>query len=231
MEKVNSTDISYIIYPEIFGKNVKAFFTGKSPGAHIGRLAEIASVSKDNIYFPQQEHTGRVIELKMDMTPEVADAVITGRTDVLIGVQTADCVPILLHSRDSNLIAAVHAGWRGTAKGILKKTLRKMRDSSKPENILIAIGPAIRWCCYKVGEDVLQAVQKETGKENYYTEKKGIKCLDLPTANMYQAISLGIPKENIWMSDECTYCSSERFYSYRFSKGTTKRQGGFIKIL
>ncbi|MBI4823116.1 MAG: peptidoglycan editing factor PgeF [Nitrospirae bacterium] len=222
--------IDYIIYPEIFGKGVKAFFTGKSPGAHIGRIAEIASVSKDNIYFPKQLHTGKVIELKMDMTPQVADAVITGRKDVLIGIQTADCVPILIYSRDSNLIAAVHAGWRGTVKGILKKTLRKMLNSSKSDNILMAIGPAIRGCCYKVGLDVLQAVIKETGKGDYYTQRNGANRLDLSYANMYQAMSMGISKENIWMSDECTYCSSERFYSYRKTKGTTGRQGGFIGI-
>jgi hypothetical protein len=100
---------------------------------------------------------------------------------------------------------------------------------------VIAIGPAIRWCCYGVGYEVIEAVKKVTlpaPKSKDYIIKRGEKyCLDLPTANKYQAFSLGIPLENIWMSDECTFCLPEKYYSYRYAKGTTGRQCGFIGIV
>ncbi len=234
----------YIIYPEVFGNGVKAFFTGRSPGADIDELARISGVSRDYIYLPRQEHTAEVMELKEDMSVRTADAVITARRDVLIGVQVADCVPILIHAKDSGLIAAVHAGWRGTAKGVLKAVLRKMLGSSGPESILMAIGPAIRGgsapChfggCYEVGEDVLREVVGETGEGDYYKRVGGTAALDLPSANRIQALGLGIPGGNIWMSDECTYCRPDRFYSYRYSGGraalrggSQSRQGGFIR--
>jgi copper oxidase (laccase) domain-containing protein len=102
------------------------------------------------------------------------------------------------------------------------------RHRSLPGDILIAIGPAIRWCCYKVGGEVLEAVAKETGKGRYHLERDGTLCLDLPSANWQQAVSVKIPGENIWLSEECTYCYPDKFYSYRYSKGPTGRQGGFI---
>ncbi len=218
--------MQYIIYPEIF--NIKAFFTGKAPGVDTETLKKLSG--KKHIYFPVQKHTGKVITLDSDMTPKIADAVITKRKDILIGVQVADCVPILLYDRKRNVIGTVHAGWRGTAKGILKNTIKEMtiRYNSKPEDIIIAMGPAIRWCCYHVGDDVLEAVKKETGSGEYHTVRDGKYCLDLPSANKYQALSTGISEKNIWIFEECTYCYPEKFHSYRYSKGTTGRQGGFI---
>lgn len=214
----------YIKHPEIFGRGVTAFFTGRDPGVDI-ELKE-----GKRLYMPEQKHTCDVMVLSPDLGIKVSDAVVTARRDVLIGVQVADCVPIVLYDRKNGVVGAVHAGWRGTAQGILKKTIRVMQDSyqSEPGDILMAIGPAIRWCCYQVGGDVLEAVSKETGKGEYHLERDGALCLDLPSANRHQAISVKIPEENMWLSDECTYCYPEKFYSYRYSKGPTGRQGGFI---
>ena len=111
-------------------------------------------------------------------------------------------------------------------------TIRMMIDEfySKPADLLVAIGPAIRWCCYNVGSDVLDMVIASTG-DGYYHERRGDKiCLDLPSANRLQAVDMGISEKNIWQSEECTFCYPERFYSFRFSKGATGRQGGFIGI-
>ncbi|HXX57100.1 MAG TPA: polyphenol oxidase family protein, partial [Thermodesulfovibrionales bacterium] len=144
-----------------------------------------------------------------------------------------DCLPILVYDAGSHVVAAVHAGWRGTAAAILRKTMRTMRDrfASSPSEILIAIGPGIRACCYEVGYEVMDAVRRATGEGKYF-EKRGEKYfLDLPSANRYQALSDGVPGENIWTSDECTYCLPDRYYSYRFAKGPTGRQGGFIGIV
>ena len=221
-----------LIHPEIFGPHIKAFFTGKSHGADLKKVSGIASIEAQRIYLPIQKHTDKVLVLDSDMSPKIADAVITKEKGMLIGVQVADCVPVLLQDRKRSVVGAIHAGWRGTAKEIFKKTVKEMieRFNSDARDILVAIGPSIRGCCYNVGYDVLESVERATGKGEYHIQKGEILCLDLAIANKYQALSLGIPVENIWMSSECTHCNPDRFYSYRYSKGPTGRQGGFIGL-
>lgn len=240
-----------IIIPPIFsGFPVKAFFTTKTSGCDKDTVSKIAGIASSNIYLPIQKHTDKVLIVDYDVEPKIADAVITNRKDILTGIQVADCVPILLYDMQKNVVGAVHAGWRGTAEGILKNTIKTMveRFYSSPAHTLVAIGPAIRWCCYGVGYEVIEAVAMATGntdadrrrrigtvpapKLKDYIIKKGEKyCLDLPTANKYQAISSGVKPENIWVSDECTFCLPEKYYSYRYAKGTTGRQCGFIGIV
>jgi len=222
-----------LVYPEIFGKKAKAFFTGRVPGADPGQLARVAVLDKKNIYMPIQKHTDKVIILDSSLDPRIGDAVITNRKGILVGVQAADCVPILLYARVSGVAGAVHAGWRGTAAEILKKTIHAMIDRyhSSPIELLVAIGPSIRSCCYDVGYEVIEAIKGTAGKGEDVMNRGGKYFLDLPTANKYQALSMGVPSENIWMSDECTFCLPEKYYSYRFAKGPTGRQGGFIRIV
>ena len=222
-----------IILLKIFGNKVNAFFTGKNPGSDLYRISKIASVKHEDIYMPLQQHTDRVLILDSDLEPKIADAVITNRKGLLLGVQVADCVPILLYDTGEDVTGVVHAGWRGTSEGILKKTITMMMDKfySSPSNIIIAIGPSIRWCCYKVGFEVIESVGKITGKGDYIIERGGQYCVDLPSANAYQAISIGVLPENIWISGECTACLPDKYYSYRYAKGTTGRQGGFIGII
>jgi hypothetical protein len=164
--------------------------------------------------------------------PRIGDAVITDRQGVLIGVQGADCVPILLYDRRTRATGAIHAGWRGTAAEITRKTIAAMgeRFSLSPSDITMAVGPAIRQCCYEVGYEVLDAVKKVTGPGDYFAAKGDKYYLDLPAANRHQALASGVLPENIWMSEDCTCCESGRFYSYRFAKGPTGRQGGFIGV-
>lgn len=222
-----------IIRPDIFNSNITAFFTGKNPGAEIDAISEIASFPKENIYMPVQKHTDKVLILDSDFEPKVADAVITNMKGIMIGIQVADCLPILLCDMKRHAVGAVHAGWRGTAEGILKKALRALTDRfySDPADIIVAVGPSIRWCCYEVGYEVIEAVRKATGDGDYFTNKGGRYCLDLQSANKYQAISTGVMEENIWLSEECTYCLPDQYYSYRYAKGPTGRQGGFIGIV
>ncbi|MCL5023363.1 MAG: peptidoglycan editing factor PgeF [Nitrospirae bacterium] len=231
-EGVPRENAETIIVPEIFGTRVKAFFTGRAPGIALSKIARIASVAKDRIYLPVQKHTDKVLLLD-SAGPEVGDAVITDRKGMLLGVQSADCVPVLLYDRKRQVAGVAHAGWRGTAAGIVRKTVREMirRFSSSPSDIQIAIGPAIRWCSYEVGYEVVEAVRKMTG-EGDYSVKKGEKYyLDLPRANRLQALSGGVLPRNIWMTEDCTFCLPGKYYSYRFAGGPTGRQGGFIGIV
>jgi purine-nucleoside/S-methyl-5'-thioadenosine phosphorylase / adenosine deaminase len=219
-----------LIFPENLRGHVTAFFTGKDPGANKNDIAGILKIGQEAIYLPIQKHTDKVIVLGSSREPLIADAVITREAGVLIGVQVADCVPVLVYDRRKEVIGAVHAGWRGTSEGILKNTLRTMMEKFMCESsdILIAIGPSIKSCCYEVGYDVVHAVGHGTGEGEYLLHKGERYCLDLPTANKYQAMSVGVPEAGIWLSGECTFCNPDKFFSYRYAKGSTGRQGGFI---
>lgn len=210
-----------------------ACFTGKNPGADPESIAKLYRTTKDHIYFPIQKHTDKIMVIEASLEPAIADAVITRQKGLLIGVQVADCVPILLCDPEKQVVGAVHAGWRGTAEAILKKTIHAFceRFSSNPAHILVAIGPSIRQCCYEVDGDVIRAVSHATGDGAYFRTRGDKFLLDLAAANQLQAVAMGVSEDNIWKSDYCTFCSPEKFFSYRFSRGSTGRQAGFIGII
>lgn len=222
-----------IIVPDLRAKKVIAFFTTKHVGAEKGTIARVSMIPEEQIYLPVQKHTSAVQILRSDREEQVADAVVTAQRNVLLGVRVSDCVPILLYDPSRGVCGAVHAGWRGTADGILMKTIRTMEEEfdAQPADISIAIGPAIRWCCYKVGDDVSHAVVDATGEGKYQLWRNGSLCLDLPAANRIQAVRCGVPERNVWMSPECTHCSPGRFHSYRYEKRRGGSQGGFIGMI
>ena len=219
-----------LIFPELMKDHVTAFFTGKNPGADTDNLGKILKIADNKIYLPIQKHTDKIAFIESSLSPVIADAVVTTEPGILVGVQVADCVPILLYERTKGIIGAIHAGWRGTAEAILKKTIKAVIDRfvCSEDNIYIALGPAIRWCCYSVDFDVMEAVRKATGSGDYFVNRGDKHCLDLPQANKCQALSVGIPERNIWLSGECTFCNPDKYYSYRYARGTTGRQGAFI---
>jgi hypothetical protein len=217
--------------PNMAHSYIRAFFTTKIADNVVKYLAG-NGYSESTVYLPIQRHTDRVLILNSDPEPEVADAVITNREDVLLGVQVADCVPIVLFDEKKRVVGAVHAGWRGTAAQILKKTIQAMVDhfGSSTDNIVIAFGPSIKGCCYEVDSDVNEAVCISTGAGEYSSRKNSKFFIDLASANMVQAGSLGVKEDNIWVSEECTFCNPDRFHSYRYHGNHAGRQGGFIGI-
>lgn len=223
-----------VVVPPVFdSRHVRAFFTTRALHGFVHEIAKVLEVREEDVYLPVQKHTDKVMVLDYDREPKIADAVVTAGKGVFIGVQTADCVPVLLYDRKQHVAGAVHAGWRGTAAAIVQKTIELMsqRFCSSASDIVIAIGPSIRWCCYEVGYEVVSAVAKASGEGDYYRTKGEKYCIDLASANRQQAISSGVPREQIWLSDECTYCMPDKYYSYRFAGGSTGRQCGIIGIV
>lgn len=220
------------IWPEIFDGDVKAFFTRKSVGADRAKISAFFAIDADSICMPLQKHTDSIWFLSGERIPITADAVVTRETGVLIGVQVADCVPVLLYDGRKCAIGAVHAGWKGTSLTILKKTILLMveRFDSDPKDIRLAFGPSIRGHCYSVDTAVKDAVVSGTGPGDYAVAKNGKYFLDLTSANILQALSVGILRENIWISTECTYCNPGDFHSFRYHGNYAGRQGGFIGI-
>lgn len=220
--------------PNIDLPDVTAFFTTKDvcKGARPSKrdLSEEFSIPEDRIYLPVQEHTSRIHLLDSDMGPVVADAVITSRKNILIGVLVADCVPVLLYDSERKVVGAVHAGWRGTAARILPDTLNMMEERfrSSPSDILVAIGPSIKQCCYEVGQEVTESLLEATGEGDYHMRKGGNAYVDIALANKIQALDAGVLPEKLWLSSECTFCDPDKYHSYRYAKESAGRQGGFI---
>ena len=153
-------------------------------------------------------------------------------------VKTADCVPILLSSKDGKEVSAVHAGWRGTVADIVTKAAEKF--TCKKEDILCAIGPCIGVCCYEIGEEVYEAVKRlfafkgmDDKTDSMFrnvcscsanTKKKA----NLSEINRQLLINFGIPEENIDVSEICTACHEDEFFSHRASGGFS---GTFVSII
>jgi YfiH family protein len=183
------------------------------------------------------------------------DASIASTPNLLLGVQTADCVPILLVDPKTRAVAAVHAGWRGTLHRILEKTIGRMtmQYGTRPADLLAAIGPAIGGCCYEVGTEVAAAFQSQfarapewfdelrTGDEpnplqwlnqfppGHQPPPKNVR-LDLRKANRAQLLDLGVSPANIFVSDLCTACRPDLLFSYRKQGAESGRMMAVIGI-
>jgi YfiH family protein len=172
--------------------------------------------------------------------PEHADAAVTNQPGLLLAVQTADCVPILLVDPEKRAVAAIHAGWRGTLRRIVAKTVGhlRMHFGSQPRDLLAAIGPAIGACCYEVGTEIAADFLSQfadapdffdefrTGDEpnpiqwlnqmppGHQPAPRNV-LLDLHKANASQLREAGLNEKNIFISNLCTACRPDLLFSYR----------------
>ena len=155
------------------------------------------------------------------------DAMVTDIPDILLMIQVADCVPLLLYDPKQKVIAAAHAGWRGTVLEIARNTVNSMvkRFKSDPAYIYVGIGPSIGPCCYEVGHEVIREASKDLIKT-----RNGKNYFDLWEANKSQLIEAGIPASNIEISRICTHCNSDTFFSSRAGGGVTGRFGAGIML-
>jgi len=162
------------------------------------------------------------------------DGFITDRPGVVLCVKTADCVPVLLADGKKKVVAAIHAGWRGTALGITGKAVRIFRErfTSVPEDLWAAIGPAVGPCCYEVDDKVRREFKDhpEFDKLLKAAAKKGSWMLDLALANRLQLETAGVPVDQIGAAGVCTSCRRDAFFSHRGDGETTGRQLNFIMI-
>ena len=166
-----------------------------------------------------------------------ADGLITDASGILLGIQTADCVPILVADTKQRVIAAFHAGWRGTAARIVEKGIAQMVSdfNSRPQDIVAAIGPSIAACCYSVGEEVHTAFTSsfEYGETLFRANRENL-FLDLWEANRRQLTASGVSGSCITTIGECTGCaglpSARRYFSHRREEGFTGRMMNVIGI-
>ena len=161
---------------------------------------------------------------------EDCDALITSEKNIVLTILTADCVPVLLYDSKKKVVAAVHAGWKGTKSKIVAKTVLEMSKvyGCEPQNIIAGIAPSIGSCCYEVGEDVAKHF---FDTPDGYTQKGEKYMLDLPFINKKQLLDVGLREENIEMSDVCTACEVDRYFSYRKEQGCSGRFMSMIGLI
>ena len=196
------------------------------------RIAKSLGVEQDHLLFVSQCHSSDVIVVrsKEDAGGQIhADALVTDIQGLCICVMGADCVPVLVYDSVNKVVAAVHAGWKGTVASILTKTLLKMQTEfgCKIENIQIGIGPSISQEKYEVGEEVYLHFKENFGVHTEliftYDSKSNKYFPDLWLANKMQAMKMGVLESNIEIAGICTFSNPEEFFSARYFKNKTGR--------
>lgn len=163
------------------------------------------------------------------------DAIVSNAPNVLAGVKTADCVPLLVGDPVSGSFAAVHAGWRGTFAGIGFYALERLGKEygARPEEMLVAIGPAAAACCYEVGSEVIDGFKERfADADSLFTPtREGHARIDLFKANRDQLISAGVDPARIYTAPLCTMCRTDLFFSYRREKKARGKVGRLMSVI
>jgi YfiH family protein len=175
----------------------------------------------DSVSSLKQIHSNVVLLANQPGVLGEGDALISNHPGLGVSIRTADCYPILLADARNRAIAAIHAGWRGTAAQIVIKTLEKMNADfgTEPRDVCAAIGPGIGGCCYEVGEDVSRQFGFAIRTH-----------LDLMSENRNQLEQAGVSPQNIEALGVCTFCDAKRFFSYRREKEKAGRMTSFIML-
>ena len=154
---------------------------------------------------------------------EDCDGFVTDRPGVSLVVKTADCVPILLADETAGVIAAVHAGWRGTVGGIAANAVSEMlRLGATAENIRVAVGACIHPCCFEVQTDFVEAVTALRGRafaDAHIARREGKLCADLIGMNLAVLAEVGISPAQVDVSADCTCCAPYLYHSHRATRG------------
>jgi polyphenol oxidase len=186
-----------------------------------GTRTEDAWLEENGHAWLKQVHSSIVLRSRGGGLQGEADALVTTSPELWVSVRTADCLPILLADHGAKVVAAVHAGWRGTVEEIAAKAVYEMVQlGAELSSIQAAIGPGIGYCCFEVGPEV---------SPRFGTE--GTTCVDLAEANERQLLDAGLDLDNIWVSKLCTKCNEDQFHSFRRDGEKAGRMVSAIRIL
>ena len=230
---------------------------GDAPGSvkeNYNRLCCALGITDDYIVRLDQVHGSSVIPVSRNdrghlytSAVDSADGLVTSDPCVALAVYTADCTPVLLYDPVRGAIGAVHAGWRGTAADVAGEAVRKMSESfgCSPPDIKAAIGPCISKCCYETGQDVAVALRSVLNEDAdrcitqcSVTQFSVTQCsvtrsdkkymIDLKEANRLLLVRAGL--RDIEVSDECTSCKNDKYWSHRKTNGLRGSQAAIIVI-
>ena len=215
---------------------MQAFFTQRSDGnlgLHVGDNALHVKKNRESLkkklgvsklVFMEQVHGNEVVIINSGDENPICDALLCNQKEIGLAVMAADCIPILFQDFDKGVIGVAHAGRIGTSLHVGQKTVEKMIEvfGSKKDNIYITMGPCIQKCCYEVGKEASEGLEKclHVKNDRYF--------LDLPSFNKEDFLQLGIKAEHIEVSPICTCCDTE-YFSYR-KEGKTGRFCGVVSL-
>lgn len=204
-----------------------------SSGDDWRRVAD--AVGAERVATLEQVHGRHVVSIARDTAAPAGrprgDALVCANPSVAVAVRAADCVPLLLADSRTGAVAAVHAGWRGTAAGVVRAAVAALEQElgAHPRNLIVAIGPSIGACCYEVGPDVRDAFaaagHARASIDAWFTGRQ----LDLVAANRDQLMDAGVPEAQIHASGLCTAMHLDVLTSYRAEKETAGRIGAAIR--
>jgi YfiH family protein len=199
---------------------------GESRDAARARV-ERALDGRGRLLLLKQVHGCALARAPWEGRPE-ADAAVSLEPGLVLGIETADCLPVLLVDPRRRVVAAAHAGWRGTLQGASRVAARALVDAgSDPADLLAALGPNIGPCCYEVGEDV-RAAFGPSGARFFRPGPRGKDHLDVRAANRAQLEEEGLRPEHIASLEECTYCRPDLYHSYRRDARSAGRMINFV---
>ncbi len=211
-------------------------------------LEEIVGKSGVEVVTMRQVHGAEVRRVRLGDELQTADGkavvqadgLMTDEVGLFLGVQTADCVPVMVADVEKRVVAVFHAGWRGTVGRIVERGIELMgrEFASKTKDLVAAVGPAIGSCCFEVGDEVLAAFEAEFGyaKDLFSRVSGGKGHVDLHEANRRQLLEAGLSGSAISMLGECTACTRvgdgrRKYFSYRAEKGVTGRMMSVIGVV
>lgn len=216
-------------------KNLEIF--AEAVGFDSKNIVSLPQIHSDKIFTVTKQNAGEGYYKRQGI--ESGDGYVTGERGIVLGIKTADCVPILFEvEKDGEIVAvgAVHAGWRGTVAEIAPKCVDRLCSDfgADKAKIRAAIGPCIHACCYEVGRDVFDEIACALGEgiARRFVKPSGNSdgkyMCDLAGINRELLLLEGLHGENIEIIDECTCCNPEKYFSHRYSGG---RRGTMLNVI
>jgi YfiH family protein len=195
------------------------------------KIKERFNLNEEDVFFINQVHDKEIcsIDENSKSNIRVCDGLMSNCKRKLLVTCYADCVPLLFFDPKNKVVASVHSGWKGTIRKIAAEAVFKMVKTYKsdPKDIIAGIGPSIGPCCFEVEPDVCKMFKREFGEDVILKDKDKLH-IDLWRSNIIQLQNAGLRDDNIECLRICTYCNSDKFYSFR--KGD-KEQGRFAAFI
>ena len=200
--------------------------------ANSERALSVLGVANKKIIRLEQVHGASLVQITQESANQVfsADGCWSEDSHFVLCIMVADCLPVLLTDRQGSFVAAVHAGWRGTADRIIANMVDTLVATGREaKDFIVALGPAIGPCCFEIDGLVAEKLRASTSEGLGLDRggESGKYMANLWEINMQQLLSCGVPSEGIDVVRECTKCS-KNYYSYRRDRGITGRQAGLI---
>jgi len=176
------------------------------------RFFSVLGITEEQVAYTGQQHTTRIVSVDQPGFTQQCDALITAKPYVYVSISIADCTPVMLYDPNRKVVAAVHAGWRGTAGRIVEKTLHQLQKEfgSDLQDVVAFIGPSAGNCCYEVGAEVALQFHPDCRKQ----KNGGKYLLDVKKANVLQLLENGVVNSNIETHVDCSIHNTE-YHSHR----------------